>query len=362
MTIYSPILRKSAAEINALSEVYSKSNKTQNLLPIIQYPLFPDISDNKDKFLKVTKNLGKYLEEHINEHKFILYLSPALDELADDDAIKTETGKNITSIIIDDLNKNNLNYTLMVNYDTPDWILNELSPMQLQEVWISFSPYTFADGIDDLVINGTYKKFQTLFSNCQINFQADFYTDLSDPARIHNFIEKLTVYKTSVMFTSTSCPANANNVPHSRLTRVSDRNDLSIFKSLKSEFTNLIFSDYTVRLKPEPSDVEKHDINMNNTYLKIFYTSDDAYYIGKSGLFKEFKAKLKKPTPTNKLHKNAQEICADIVSSQIYSGPSFSYGDEFIYKVSQGTEDINGHYKPILIGINHHITLTLDQL
>ncbi|MCS6093974.1 hypothetical protein D5S09_14765 [Lactobacillus sp. LMY-20] len=363
MTTYSPILRKSAAEINALSKVYLDSNnKSQSLLPVIQYPLFPDISDDKEKFLKITKNFGSYLKKNIGTHKFILSLSPALDELANDNEIKAGTSKSITALIIDDLKQNNLNYTLIVNYDTSDWILKELSQMKLQEIWISFLPYTFSGGADNLVIEGTYKKFNKLFSNCRINFQADFYTDLSDPARIHGFIKKLTEYKTSVMFTSTSCPANANNVPHSRLTLASPRNDLSLFKNMQSEFTDLIFSDYTVRLKPEPSDADKHDINMNNTYLKFFYTSDDSYYIGKSGLFKEFKAKQIQINSTNRLHKNAQEICSDIVNSPIYDGANFSYGDNRIYKVSQGVEDIKNHYTPILIGINHHITHTLNQL
>lgn len=125
---------------------------------------------------------------------------------------------------------------------------------------------------------------------------------------------------------------------------------------MKIIFSNLIFSDYTVRLMPEPSDKIKHDINIYNTYFKIFYTTSNKYYIIKAGL----NSKVNDPNNTD--HKDLKEVCSTFIKQKIYDGKNFSWGDSQIQQIANGNINILGHRKPISIAINHHLVKTISQL
>ena len=45
MTIYSPILKDSPAEIRAVKEFYNEFPNNKNMIPIIECPIFPDIKN-----------------------------------------------------------------------------------------------------------------------------------------------------------------------------------------------------------------------------------------------------------------------------------------------------------------------------
>lgn len=108
-----------------------------------------------------------------------------------------------------------------------------------------------------------------------------------------------------------------------------------------------MFGDYTTRLAPA---LDISYVDFYNTYLKIFYSSEDIYYIGKSTLIKD-----------NGIE-TFSDICQEIVDSDLFRGPEFSHGDQAIFDCANKTISISSHSKLIEYGINHHLELTVEQL
>lgn len=358
MTIYSPILKDSPAEIRAVKEFYNEFPNNKNMIPIIECPIFPDIKN----FPQKRNTLGSYLNKRIGTHRFIFSIVSSVKQIKNPKNYEAKIKKNIIQFLNDKLIQNNANFIFMVSYDSPDWILDELIKLNnIEELWISFLPYSynfenFDSEIDDKLIDSTITRFKTFFPNTKLKLNVNFYNQINDINRIKHFIEKLYKESNIVMLTLTSCPENALKAPHSSITPIGDRTDFYIFKKMQIIFSNLIFSDYTVRLMPEPSDKIKHDINIYNTYFKIFYTTSNKYYIIKAGL----NSKVNDPNNTD--HKDLKEVCSTFIKQKIYDGKNFSWGDSQIQQIANGNINIRGHRKPISIAINHHLVKTISQL
>ncbi|MCT2899508.1 hypothetical protein EFM54_11045 [Lentilactobacillus buchneri] len=357
MCKYAPVLRDSSAEMKALSEFYTQFPKDSKMLPIIECPKIPTTFDNtRSDFPQKLNTLGSYLKNKVDDHAFIFSLFPAFNNVSNSANYRSACGKSLTQFINDKLKTSKLNFSLMISYDSPDWLLDEINDLNLTNLWISFSAYDFKSTTDDTIVTGMLQRLKSKLHNVNLDLEVNFYNKLEDPDRILNFISRLYKETTNVIFTATSCLPNSETIPHSSITVLSSRTDFNIYKEMQKSFPNLIFSDYTVRLIPEPSEEEKHEINMDNTYFKIFYTTKTSYYILKSGQVSKAR------DAANPLHKTIQEICNNMIKENIYDGNDFSWGDSQISKVAAGTKHIRDHRTPISIGINHHLVKTLTQL
>ncbi|MBU5274348.1 beta family protein [Levilactobacillus brevis] len=354
---YAPVLRDSSAEMKALSEFYVQFPNDVEMLPIIECPNIPiTFGNDRGDFPQKLNTLGSYLKTKVDEHAFIFSLVPAFSNISSPADYRSTSGKSLTQFVNDKLVENKLNFSLMISYDSPDWLLDEINDLNLTNLWISFSAYDFKSTIDDAIITSMLQRLKSRLHNINLNLQVNFYNKLEDPDRIFNFIHRLFQETTNVIFTATSCLPNSANIPHSSITLLSDRTDFHIYKKMQQSFKELIYSDYTVRLMPEPSEEAKHDINLDNTYFKIFYTTEDSYYILKSGQVSKAR------DAANPSHKTIQEICNKMIHADIYDGSSFSWGDSRISEVAMGAAHIRDHRTPIGIGINHHLVKTLHQL
>ncbi|MBC6309290.1 hypothetical protein HCJ66_06950 [Listeria sp. FSL L7-1582] len=351
MTIYYPLLKKGNSEVKALEEVW-KHSSPKNLVPIIE----SQRKNNPSKWEKDFNTLGKYMKSRFGDHIFAYQFSTTFADI-DPDVTKNWQGKNSENIVEfmhTKLAEHHNNFFPCISFDEKDWIIDTLSKYDHTQIIIRIEPYKFDSGIDQFMFQGILEKFEKIFPHSELIFLLDFYNKIIDLTRINKLVDFLTQNNKQVVFGATSCPMNSDDVSYSSFSVAAIRNDFSTFLTLKKSYPNLNFSDYTVRLKPEPTTEEKREINMNNTYLKIFYTTEKDYMIGKSGLLKKQKSDAE--------HISINDICNMIVDSEHFKGKDFSYGDLKIFECANNNFEINDHQVPIRLGINHHIHTILNQL
>lgn len=355
MTIYYPILKKGNSEIKALEELSKQFPSSHSkITPIIEAPQ----KSNPDNWERDFKTFGNYLSRKIPDLNFAFQYSTAFSNLDEnpENSWKSTTNLNIVEYIHTRLVEGCKEYIPCFNYDDKDWIIESIPDSFIDTVIIRIEPHKFEAGIDKIVIPGIKNKFQSKFPDKHIIWLIDFYKTFSDLDRASNLISLLTTDDSgsNVIFGATSCPEDATSVTHSEFSVASNRNDLLSFFTLKKQCPELSFADYTVRLKPVPTNEQRSGINMNNTYLKIFYTTNNHYMIAKSGLIKKQKTQVS--------HLTIQETCKILIDSPHYSGETYSWGDKKIHECANGKLDIHDHQVPIQIGINHHLVSTLNQL
>lgn len=354
MIKYYPILKKGNSEIKALEELsHQLPELVSVLLPVIEAPQKSDLN----KWEKDFNTFGKYLRRKIPNLNFSFQYSTAFSNIDNSEVISWQSSEkqNIIEYIHSKLKESCPSYIPCFNYDDADWILKSIPSKDFDTCIVRIEPYKFETGLDNVIIPGIISRFKKIFPQKNILWMLDFYKNFSDLERVAyllNLLESPT--GKNIIFAATSCPEDANLIEHSSFRIASTRNDIFSFKSLQSEFSDLSFSDYTIRLKPVPSKEQRNQINLDNTYIKIFYTTENNYMIAKSGLIKKQKEESS--------HITSQEMCKLIINSKNYLGENFSWGDKKINDCANNLLDIHDHQVPIQIGINHHIILTLNQL
>jgi len=351
---YYPILKKGNCEIIALEKISEKYPETATkLFPIIEAPQ----KSNSKQWEKDFKTFGKYLKRKIPNLDFSFQYSTAFSKINNFEITSWQSSEeqNIVEYIHSKLIEHCPNYIPCFNCDDSDWILESVPSGDFDTYIVRIEPYKFENGLDNMIIPSIKSRFSKKFPTKNVVWMLDFYNKISDLERVTYLINLLeSPTGKNVIFSATTCPEDATLIEHSSFRVASTRNDLFSFKSLRTEFPDLSFSDYTVRLKPTPTKEQRSKINMDNTYIKIFYTTENSYMISKSGLIRKQK--------NDSNHMNAQEMCSLITNSNQYSGADFSWGDKKINECANGQFDIHDHQIPIQIGINHHILSTLNQL
>ncbi len=105
------------------------------------------------------------------------------------------------------------------------------------------------------------------------------------------------------------------------------------------------FGDYTI-VHPEFTAV---DMRIIKPAAKIVYTTPRSWSVRKGGAFRD--------DP-----KQMHDYCADLVSKNIFKGPGYSSGDNYIAKCAARQEGPSNLTRWKEVAINHHITHVLDDL
>lgn len=343
MTYY-PILKLSNAEFGALSNL--KKETYDLMTPVIESKMIKP--DKIDTWWSTFKTLGTYIQNRLGNSSFIYDFQTAFEKIGEVQELTDENGKNLVEFCIAKLEEESLEYTPCVHFDSPDWIINSAINSNSNGIAIRIRCHDFNSPMEDFIVERIKEKIISQAKDKSITLLLDFYDSAPNEARIENSIKRFSELRYDhLILALTTCPENSNGVaPHSFIS-VKTREEYLLYNKLKRNFSDLEFSDYTVRLKPQ---LDEANIDYYKTYLKLFYTIEDEYYIAKSTLLGD-----------NGI-KSFQDICTEIVNSDVYYGESFSYGDKCIKECSEGQLEISGHSKPIEIGINHHIELIVTQL
>lgn len=342
---YYPVLKFSNAEMGALSNLKGDTKKL--VIPIIESKMIP--ADKVDDWQSTFRTLGAYISRKIGATKFIYDFHSAFEKVGEvHELIDPESGKNLIGHCINKLVQADLDFIPCIHFDDPTWIVDSVLHSDQPEIAIRIRCHDFNSPLEEMIVERITDKMINQATNKSFIILLDFYDSPINENRIMSSLNNFSQIKASKMvLLLTSCPENADKVSPNTFSFVNSRDDLKIYFKLKNDYPKLEFGDYTVRLKPR---LESSNINYYNTYLKIFYSSEDDYYIGKSTLLE------------NDGVKTIQDVCQEIVNSDVYKNPDFSSGDKAINDCAEGNLEITNHPKPIEFGINHHIELTARQL
>jgi len=346
MVVYYPILKNSTAEINALHNL--KQETKMSIIPIIESK--PINSNNVKEWWATFRTLGTYFRNKLGNMKFIYDFNSAFDEIGEiSDSLRCPDSKNLVQHCHYKLKECELNYIPCVHFDSPNWILHSVLELESDEIAIRIRCHDFNSPMEDMILRHIKENIIGVAPTKKFHIILDFYNSAINYKRKHGTIQRFSsLSEGPLVLAVTNCPEDSAGITPMSFEIARARNDYKTYIQLKEEFPNLLFGDYTVRLKPEPDREAR--IDYYNTYLKIFYTTEDDYMIGKSTLLGDSGID------------NFISICQEIVDSDVYKQEDFSYGDKAIKQCAEGKLQINNHQKPIEIGINHHIELTTYQL
>ncbi len=341
--MYYPLLRNSTNEIKALQNL--KETSKSNVIPIIESKSIK--LKNIINWYSTFNTLGSYLKNRIEEMHFIYDFNTSLEELDNSEELITSTGENLVEFCSNKMRESGLNFIPCFQHDSPEWMIESIVASDNESIAIRVKLYEFQESFDKIVYEKIKKDIEKTSTSTGKLIILDFFNNTSNLKRINNAITIFSKIENSeIVYLATACPENADEAERHDLTLVGSREELNNYLTLKADYPKLHFGDYTVRLKGKPLN----GFNLNNSYLKIFYSTYTDYWIAKSLLIGD------------DAESTFHEVCKKLIDEDFYNGPDFSYGDYEIYRCANNELIIREHQAPIAIGINHHIELTIHQL
>lgn len=341
---YYPIVKLSSSEIGALETLSQKA--ISNTIPIIESK--PIAKEKIEDWWSTFRTLGSYLSRKINDFTFIYDFTSAFNKLGEIQELKDSDNNDLIKHSMDKLDHANLSFIPCIHFDSPEWMINSVLNSSKDEVAIRIRCHDFNDTLDPIIKSRIEEEIIKKAPNKKYTLVIDFYKEPATEHRVTTSINNFSKLPyQNLILAMTNCPEDASRAEANSFSQIIGREDMKAYSKAKKKFTDLQFGDYTVRLKPE---IKGEDINYYNTYLKLFYTTEDDYYIGKSALLE------------NDGVATFVDVCNEIINSDVYKGKDFSAGDKAIYDCATGALNITNHPKPIEYGINHHIELTAQQL
>lgn len=341
--MYYPLLRNSTNEIKALQNL--KETSKSNVFPIIESKSVK--SKNIVNWHSIFNTLGTYLKNRIQGMNFIYDFNTSLEELNSSEELLTSNGENLVAFCLNKMRESDLNFIPCFQHDSPEWMIESIVKDDNEYIAIRVRLHDFQESFDKIVYEKIKKDLEKTSTSTGKLIILDFFNNTSNLKRIKTAISIFSdIENSEIIYLATACPENADDAERHDLTLVNSREELNNYLTLKEDYSKLHFGDYTVRLKGKPLN----GFNLNNSYLKIFYSTYTDYWIAKSLLIGD------------DAESTFHEVCKKLIDEDFYNGPDFSYGDLEINRCANNELIIREHQAPIAIGINHHIELTIHQL
>ena len=341
--MYYPLLRNSNNEMKALRELKEASRKM--VIPIIESKRIK--KQNVKNWEGAFNTLGRYLKERVQNTKFIYDFNCAFEDIGTDEALIDASGSNLVEHCINKMQEQDLDLIPCFQHDSPEWLIKSVLESGINDIAIRIRCHDFQESFDPFVYEKLKKDLEAFAPNTRFIVVLDFFNHTTSLKRIQNAINVFSeIPNSEIVYLATSCPEDASLADSHAITLIGPREDLNQYLELKTANSNLHFGDYTTRLKGEVLS----GFNHNNSYIKIFYSSETDYYIAKSRLIK------------NGGEETFHQVCQELTDQDFYPGEDFSFGDKEIQKCADKDITIGDHQKPIAIGVNHHIETTIKQL
>ncbi|ATP40712.1 hypothetical protein CSE16_12000 [Solibacillus sp. R5-41] len=341
--MYYPLLKNNNNEMKALRNL--KEDSRSKLIPIIESKRIKP--ENINNWESTFNTLGSYLGERLENIKFIYDFNTTLDDLGSDEEFLNTKNQNLVTFCIEKMEDKNLDFIPCFQHDSPSWIIKTIFEHDFKEIAIRVRCHDFKEPLDELVMQNLLKIINTSEVSAKFTIILDFYNLPATLSRIQNAINTFqNIPHSNMVYVATACPEDASKTKSHSINLVGPRNELNMYLELKKKNLHLLFGDYTTRLKGKILS----GFNNDNSYIKIFYSSESDYYIVKSKMIK------------NDGEDSFYEVCQELIEQDFYPGEGFSFGDNEIKKCADKKITISGHQTPIAIGVNHHIETTINQL
>lgn len=341
--MYYPLLKNANNEMKALKEL--KEESRNKLIPIIESKRVKPT--NLNNWESQFNTLGRYLKERVKDTKFIYDFNCALEELGEEEKLITSNGINLVDYCVNKMREHDLHMIPCFQHDSPDWLIQTVLNSGYTEVAVRIRCHDFQESFNRYVLEKIKSDLELASPYSSITVILDFFNHPATINRIQNSIDTFSkITKSNVVYLATSCPENANDVDPHTVSYIGPRKELDNYIQLQSNNKTLNFGDYTTRLKGEILS----GFNMNNSYLKVFYSTETDYWIAKSKLIRDGG------------EMTFHEVCQSLIEQDFYPGPEFSFGDSEIKRCADKEMTIAEHQAPIAIAVNHHIETTISQL
>ena len=341
--MYYPLLKNNNNEMKALRNL--KETSRSKLIPIIESKRIKP--ENINNWESTFNTLGSYLGERLESIKFIYDFNTTLEDLGSDEEFLNNKDQNLVTFCVEKMEDQNLNFIPCFQHDSPDWLIKTIFNHGFKEIAIRIRCHDFKEPLDGLIMQNLKDIISTSEVSAQFTIILDFYNHPATVNRIQNAINTFkNIPHSSMVYVATACPEDASKTKPHTINLVGPRNELNMYLELKKKNPSLFFGDYTTRLKGKILS----GFNNDNSYIKIFYSSESDYYIVKSKMIK------------NDGEESFYEVCQELTEQDFYPGNEFSFGDSEIKKCADKKIAISGHQTPIAIGVNHHIETTINQL
>lgn len=342
---YFPVLRHSNAEIGAYSNLKEETKKA--IIPIIESRRIA--TSNRSKWWETFKTIGTYFKKTFEDREFIYDFRQAFDFIGSpNNQLLSDKGVDLVSYCSQKFKEQGLNYIPAFHFDSADWYVEAIAKSNPDKIAVRIRCWSFDEALDSIIFDRVDTIINKYFDNAVKKFIIiDFFDKISNATRIESAVEVFTKLQNATpIICLSSCPANADKAKPMTFNKIAPRSDFATYLKLKQKHRSLLYSDYTVRLTPEPDEGKK--IKQENTYLKVFYTTSDSYMVGKSTLIKD-----------NGIE-TFVKVCNEIILSKAYNGKNFSDGDKAIHDGAHRKIVIKSHNKLIEYGISHHIEFTIN--
>lgn len=338
--MYYPLLKHANNEMKAIREL--KESSLSKVMPIIESKRIK--KENITNWEATFNTLGTFLKERVKT-KFIYDFNCAFEDLGESGELMSNDNDNLVTHCIKKMEAESLDFIPCFHHDSPDWLIKSVLNSGYSSVAIRVRCHDFQESLNPFIV----QKLQSNLSdyNVKIILILDFFNQTTTLNRLRTtFNDFQAINYTNLIYLATSCPENASKAHANALTLVGSRVEYNNFITLKKSIPELEFGDYTTRLKGEIIS----GFNHNNSYIKIFYSTEDSYYIAKSDLIGDDG------------DETFPQVCNQLIEQDFFPGIDFSFGDLEIYKCAKGDLIISDHQSPIAIGVNHHIETTVNQI
>lgn len=344
--IYMPILKGKKGEFDALKTLDEETQTV--ILPLIEVPAIPwDFVSEKEasSIEKQISSTVKNIKASWKIENEILIDTNSLDE-------NFNVSKKTMNVLTEALIEEGYLPIPVIHINASDELLRNLIYQEFVCIRISFEDQEAFDINDEIeriknILNSDLSDIILLLDMNYIAPESSLMGQMSSKALI-NSINDIHEFK-DFYFAATSFPINLSGCKTNSVTEI-ERIEVIIHDYFRSNTAKVNripkFSDYCI----SNPDIQEMDPRLMTIGASIRYTGEKHWHIFKA-------ASIKK-------HGSEQyyNLCADIVSSRVFTGETYSWGDGQIFNKSTRT---GGPGNPTVwrqIGTNHHITLVVDQL
>lgn len=319
--IYMPILKGKKGEFDALKMLTEDVQSV--ILPLIEVPAIPWDFVSEKEASSIDKQISstvKSITSSWDPKNEILIDTNSLDE-------NYNATKKTINVLAEALIEEGYLPIPVIHISASDALLSNLTYQNFVCIRISFEDqeaFDINDEIDRIknILNSDLSDIVLLLDMNYLSPENGLMGQMSSKALV-NSIQNIGDFK-DFYFASTSFPINLSGCKTNSVTEI-ERIEVIIYNYFKANSSKLNrmpkFSDYCI----SNPDVQEMDPRLMTIGAAVRYTGENHWYIFKG-------ASIKK-------HGSDQyyNLCADIVTSQVYSGKEYSWGDQQIYNKSTRT-------------------------
>jgi len=349
---YVPILKGKKGEYDALQKL--NEDIRDKLTPLIEIPQIPYDYENDDYAKTIDQHLNNVIETIKNswgENR--LFFLDLIQINADE---RMEDGTHPFIFLANEARNKNVKFIPVTGLER-DRDYNEavknIFDIDRNGICLRIDGDYFLEDELESRISDLLNTLSVRTENCDLILDFKFISPSDEKILsfvLTNYLQNFPYFTSWRTFTisATSFPQDLSKVPSDSIQRI-PRTEWHIWnKLIRSDLIRKpSFGDYAIQ-HPEPVEIDPRLMTMS---ANIRYTIENDWIIIKGHSVKRFPG-----------FKQFHELSNILLRNENFKGRNFSWGDNYIYNCAQRTVSSGSARTWRMIGTNHHIVLTVNQI